>query len=78
MTAIPAQPHGDVLNQLVLTGRSPTTGQTIASGAGTLSTTTTVDVGTAFSQANINNNFATLLNQINIMRAVLVNAGLMD
>lgn len=74
---IPAQPHGDVVNQLVMTGAAPTTGNQIASGAGVASTTTTTDVGTTFSQSILNNNFATLLNQINIMRAVLVNAGLL-
>lgn len=75
---IPAQPHGDVVNQLVMTGAAPSTGHTLASGAGVASTTTTVDVGAAFSQANINNNFATLVARLNEVRNVLVNAGLMN
>jgi len=37
----------------------------LTSGAGTPSTTTTVDVGGAFAQATLNNNFATLVTLIN-------------
>jgi hypothetical protein len=70
--------NGDVLNQLNLLGQkaSTNTGNTLTS-VGTASTTGTVDVGATFSETTINNNFATVVKQLNAMRAVLVAAGLM-
>lgn len=48
----------------------------LTSGAGTPAAGT-VDVGAAFSQATLNNNFATLVTEINAIRTAMVNGNLM-
>ena len=48
----------------------------LTSAAGTASTTV-ADVGASFSQATLNNNFASTLNLLNAIRSALVAAGLM-
>lgn len=48
----------------------------LTSGAGTVSNATS-DVGAAFSQATLNNNFASLVGKINELRSKMVAAGLM-
>ena len=53
------------------------TNPSITSAAGTPAATTT-DVGAAFNQATLNNNFATLVAQINAITTALRNAGLMS
>ncbi|HJQ13078.1 MAG TPA: hypothetical protein VJ840_18745 [Gemmatimonadaceae bacterium] len=65
--------NGDVLNQLAmdpLLNVAAGNGTALTAGPGTAGTAV-VDVGAAFSQATLNNNFATITAKLNLLLSIL-------